>query len=148
MSTPEEPQPPEENELFLYKVRTYGWIIALIFTPIISIGTSWVTASYTAKAETARANIEMVQLAVEVVQDENASSELKEWALKVISTYSGIRIASLDLESIVENLEQVGMTIFAPQAPINPDGTINPKRYQEEIEVWIAEIVNTPDEAT
>lgn len=92
MDTPDEPESPSGNSPY-YKARSYAWIIALLLTPIISITGSIVSSRYTSEQAARQANVELVKLAVGILESPESSLVLTEWALGALSLYTDVDIS-------------------------------------------------------
>ena len=92
LDLPDEPELPEGKDRY-YRYRSYAWIIALVLTPIISIVGSGLSAYYTSKQVSQASNLELVKLAIGVLEDPDSSLVLTEWALEALSFYTDIPIS-------------------------------------------------------
>ncbi len=90
---PGELEPTARDDRY-YGARLYAWIAALILTPLVSITGSGFSAYYASKEATQTTNVELVKLAIGVLEAPDSSEVLVEWALGALSMYTDVPISA------------------------------------------------------
>ena len=114
-----EPKPPSENEVH-YKARSRAWVFAIIFTPIVSLAASVTTAYFTALSTSEKANleanVEIVNLAVKIIQEPKGNRELAAWAINALRRHSDVPMDEQQFKNMLDETMAVDGLDLNPEA--------------------------------